>query len=85
MANNTVKNSYKNPEGYADPTPYNAIQTMDAVEIKAFKLYETIGHMARLAGFTVDGTIIFTDRNGRTHDGAALKREYKRGNNSNEG
>lgn len=73
MEKNTTKNNYKNHEGYADPTPYNAINSIEGAETKAYHLFETIGHMARLAGFTIDGTVIMIGRNGRAHDGAKLK------------
>ena len=65
---------FNNPEGYPDPTPFAAITSIEGAETKAYHLYETVEHMARLAGFRIDGTIMFIDRSGRVHDGANLRR-----------
>lgn len=83
MEKKSSRINYKNPEGYADPTPYAAMKAIDGAETKAYHLFETIGHMARLAGFDIDGTIRFIDRAGRSHDGLELRR-IKRAENKTE-
>lgn len=71
------KNKIKNPEGYVDTTPYKAIRHIEAVEVKACHVYETILHVAKLAGFKVAGTVKMIDRNGRVHDGEELRKAYR--------
>ena len=59
----STNNPKRNAEGYADPTPYEAIKNM-GVEYKAYKLVETLRHVCNLAGFTLDdSTLIIKDRN----------------------
>ena len=74
MMNNENKNTIKNPEGYNDTTPYNAIKNIEGAELKAYKLYQTMLHMARLAGFKIVGTVMLEDGNKRVYDGEELKR-----------
>lgn len=69
---NNTRNSKYNPEGYEDTTPMLAIRNV-GVEFKAYKLFETMWHVAKLAGFDVVGTIIVKDRNGISYDGLELK------------
>lgn len=66
------ENPRRNSEGYIDMTPYEAQRNI-AIETKAFHAFETMTHVARLAGFEVKGTILLEDKNGTVHDGAALK------------
>ena len=65
-----------NPEKYIDLTPHDAIKSIDGAEKKAYQLYNTISHMARLAGFTIIGAVEFADRNGVHHNSAHLKDRF---------
>lgn len=74
------QNPKKNPEGYTDLTPYQAIKNIDNEEYKAYKTFDTILHVARLAGFHIDeeSVIILCDKFGRTFNGWELKERYRR-------
>ena len=68
-------NPMRNAEGYLDPTPYHAIKHI-GVEYKAYKVLQTLEHVARLAGFTLDA-ITLIDRNGKEYTGAGLVAQYR--------
>lgn len=68
-------NPMRNAEGYLDLTPYHAIKHI-GVEYKAYKVLQTLEHVAKLAGFTLDA-IVMTDRNGKQYAGADLIRRYR--------
>ena len=70
-----TKNSYKNHEGYPDPTPYEAIHNIDRAEARAYYLNSTIISMARLTGFQIE-TLVTVDRDGNRFDSAELKRKH---------
>ena len=78
MEKQTETNSIKNPEGYIDETPYKAIKTLEAEEYKAYKTFETMLHVARLAGFHVEGEVILSTKEGRTYNAWELKEQHKR-------
>ena len=78
MEKQTNQNSIKNPEGYVDETPYKAIKELEAEEYKAYKAFETMLHVARLAGFHVEGSITLTTKAGRTYDAWGLKETHRR-------
>lgn len=68
----STNNPKRNAEGYADPTPYEAIQNM-GLEYKAYKLVETLRHVCKLAGFTLDDTTLtIKDRNNTPYNAATL-------------
>lgn len=74
---NQNQNPIKNPEGYTDTTPYKAIKELEAEEYKARKCFETILHVARLAGFHLEGDITLTTRSGRIYNGWELKEKHR--------
>ena len=55
---------YKNPEGYADPTPYNALRNMqrDNADINAMRLIKCILTLLDLNGYTLIGRLTIRDR-----------------------
>lgn len=64
------KLSFRNSEGYPDPTVYAALKHIDDEERREYerfhKLLHTIFYICGLAGFRVEGRIVLRDeRNGR--------------------
>lgn len=52
----------RNSEGYSDPTAYEAMKNMDRDDVRFHKLLDTIFYLCDLAGFEVDGRIVFVDK-----------------------
>lgn len=59
-----MDNSYKNHEGYADPTAYNGIRLAgeDAVQSKANFLIRVLKYIIKESGFELIGRIQLRDR-----------------------
>lgn len=55
---------YKNPEGYADPTPYHALRNLqrDNADINAMRLIKCILTLLDLNGYTLIGRLNIRDR-----------------------
>lgn len=55
---------YKNPEGYADPTPYNALRNLqrDNADINAMRLIKCILTLLDLNGYALIGRLNIRDR-----------------------
>lgn len=52
----------RNSEGYSDPTAYEAMKNIDRDDARFHKLLDTIFYLCDLAGFEVDGRIVFVDK-----------------------
>lgn len=52
----------KNAEGYSDPTAYEAMKNMEKEDERFHKLLYTIFYLCDLAGFEVEGRIVFVDK-----------------------
>ena len=56
----------KNHEGYTDPTAYNAIKKVNKEELEEsdrfHDLLDTIFYITELAGFEIEGRIVFKDK-----------------------
>lgn len=52
----------KNKEGYLDPTAYEAIRNIERGDERFKKLLHTIFYICDLAGFQIEGRIIFVDK-----------------------
>jgi hypothetical protein len=51
----------KNASGYSDPTAYQAIKNIDREDENFHKLLHTIFNICDLAGFRIEGRIVFVD------------------------
>lgn len=62
--NTTERIDYKNPEGYADSTPYNALRNLqrDNADINAMRLIKCILTLLDLNGYTLIGRLNIRDR-----------------------
>ena len=56
------KKSCKNHEGYADPTPAEAIRNIEAEARKVDWLIKTINSVCELAGFCIEGRVVLRDQ-----------------------
>lgn len=56
--------SYKNPEGYADPTPYDALKRMQRTDadINALRLIKCILTLLDINGYTLIDRLHIRDR-----------------------
>lgn len=56
--------SYKNPEGYADPTPYDALKRIDSTsaDINALRLIKCILTLLDINGYTLIDRLHIRDR-----------------------
>lgn len=56
------ENPRKNAEGYSDPTAYEALKNISKEEDRFHKLLHSIFCLCDLAGFKVEGRIVFVDK-----------------------
>lgn len=56
------KDLRKNSEGYIDPTAYEALKNVSKEDERFHKLLYTIFYLCELAGFEVEGRIVFVDK-----------------------
>ena len=68
------KLSYKNPEGYADPTPYSAIRNIeysnrDSADVNAYRLIKCLLILLDINGYELIGRLHLRDK--------TTGREYK--------
>ena len=54
--------SFKNAEGYPDPTACEAVKNVDKEDERFHKLLHTIFYLCELAGFEISGRIVLVDK-----------------------
>lgn len=55
-------NPRKNPEGYSDPTAFEALRNIDKEDERFHRLLHTLFYICELADFQIEGRIVLIDK-----------------------